>query len=47
MDDDDVPPQTDDAQDCLNEDNKVYVIYSYLSYDLHVWRDLKRDCGRV
>ena len=38
---------TDDAQDCLNEDNLVYVIYSDLLYDLHVWRGLKRDCGRV
>jgi hypothetical protein len=38
---------TDDAQDCLNEDNLVYVLYSYLLYDLHVWRGLKRDCGRV
>ena len=37
----------DDAQDCLIEDNKVDVIYSYLLYDLHVWRGLKRDCGRV
>ena len=26
----------DDAQDCLDEENIVDVIYSYLSYDLHV-----------
>jgi hypothetical protein len=38
---------TDDAQDCLNEDNLVYVIYSDLLYDLHDWRGPKRDCGRV
>ena len=38
---------TDDVQDCLDEDNIVNVIYSYLSYDIHIWRCLKRDCVRV